>query len=337
MPIGATNYPTALDDATSLIRVVNRASSTIGAGGVDSTAPTIPVTDAATFAADGVVWSGTEAISYTGKTGTSLTGCTRGFDGTTAAAHAAGDPIYGDPVIAARFDVLQDAIIAIETLLGANGTNLYGRAVGDPARFSIDDHFASGNTATGQVGALGWVTASGTVVSAASESGRPGIYRRETGTTSGTVTSLVTKSIAGVLFPEDAFDMRWVVRVGGDGAAVVRVGLLLTALGNPPTGGIYFEKLAGDTNWYVVTRHAAAETRTDTTVPVGAGWHVLRLRRIDATTIGFTVNGGTEITHTTNIPSGAVQWVALQLANATAVNQTVDIDYFSLAVSGLTY
>ena len=125
---GVTNYPTALDDATSLIRLVNLAASTIGAGGVDDTATTIPVVDTSTFTNDGVAWVGTEAISYTGKTATSLTGCTRGFDGTTPAAHAAGEPIYGDPVIAARFDVLQDAIIALQTEYGKRGHHPYNVA-----------------------------------------------------------------------------------------------------------------------------------------------------------------------------------------------------------------
>lgn len=131
MAVGATNYPAALDDATSLIRVVNIASSTIGAGGVTNVATTVPVTDTTTFASDGVAWCGTEAISYTGKTGTTLTGCVRGFDSTTAASHAAGDPIYGDIITSAHHEALRSAVIALETALGPTDGAMAARALKD--------------------------------------------------------------------------------------------------------------------------------------------------------------------------------------------------------------
>jgi hypothetical protein len=114
MAIGTTNWPASLDDLTTLIRTANAASSTIDTGGVTNVATTIPVVSAASAPADGVAWCGAEAIAYTGKTGTTLTGCTRGFDGTTGAAHTAGDAIYYGPIIAARFRVLQDAILAMQ-------------------------------------------------------------------------------------------------------------------------------------------------------------------------------------------------------------------------------
>jgi hypothetical protein len=156
--VGTTNYPAALDDADSLIRAVNVASSTIGVGGVDSTSATIPVTDTSTFASSGIAWCGTEEISYTGKTGTSLTGCSRHFDGTTAASHAAGDPIYGDPATAARFTVLQNALIAVETLLGAGGVNtLSTSGIVDASRFASIQaaitYAETNNIGTVQIGA----------------------------------------------------------------------------------------------------------------------------------------------------------------------------------------
>lgn len=124
MAVGATNYPGTVDTATELIRVENNVSSTIGAGGVTNVATTVPVTDTTGWPADGVAYCGTEAISYTGKTGTSLTGCVRGFDGTTAASHAAGDAIYADIITSAHHEALRGAIIAIETLLGPNAADL---------------------------------------------------------------------------------------------------------------------------------------------------------------------------------------------------------------------
>ena len=100
MPIGTTNFPASLDDASSLIRAANRASSTVGTGGIDATATTIPVASASAAPQDGVCLIGEEIVLYTGKTSTTLTGCTRGYDGTTAASHAEGAPVYFDIIIA---------------------------------------------------------------------------------------------------------------------------------------------------------------------------------------------------------------------------------------------
>ena len=47
----------------------------------------IPVINAASYANEGVVTIDFEKIYYTGKTSNSLTGCTRGYDGTTATSH----------------------------------------------------------------------------------------------------------------------------------------------------------------------------------------------------------------------------------------------------------
>lgn len=120
MAVLTPTYPATLDTLTTLGRVVNFATTTVGAGGVDASATTVPITSTTGWPSDGVCVIGTEAIAYTGTTGTSITGCTRGFDSTAAASHAAGDPAYGGAIISAHYEALRDAIIAIETLLGAN-------------------------------------------------------------------------------------------------------------------------------------------------------------------------------------------------------------------------
>lgn len=54
---------------------------------INSSVTTIPMLDAASYPNEGVVTIDSEKIAYTGKTSTSLTGCTRGYDSTTAASH----------------------------------------------------------------------------------------------------------------------------------------------------------------------------------------------------------------------------------------------------------
>jgi hypothetical protein len=54
---------------------------------IDSTVVTLPMLNAASYPNTGVVTIDLEKIYYTGKTSTSLTGCTRGYDGTAAASH----------------------------------------------------------------------------------------------------------------------------------------------------------------------------------------------------------------------------------------------------------
>lgn len=57
--------------------------------GVSSSATTIPMINSQTYPTSGTVTIGSEQISYTGNDGYNLTGCTRGANSTTAAAHAA--------------------------------------------------------------------------------------------------------------------------------------------------------------------------------------------------------------------------------------------------------
>lgn len=55
--------------------------------GIDDAVTTIPVQSTAGFLSSGFVRIGTELIKHTGKTATTLTGATRGYNETTAAAH----------------------------------------------------------------------------------------------------------------------------------------------------------------------------------------------------------------------------------------------------------
>jgi hypothetical protein len=203
--------------------------------------------------------------------------------------------------------------------------------------FYIKDDFFSGGLSAGQVGELNW----GTLIGGASswqpgEAGHPGIFRRETTTTSGTLAYLRIQAVGnGPLFAADLFDSVWIFRLNAnDGDTAMRVGFGNDSSGNPPASGIYMEKVLADTEWFAVTRTTSVQSRSAALAAVDTGWHRLRIRRVDAGAIGFTLDGGTEVTLTTNIPTVALNPV-IQIINGAAANKTLDIDFFSLRITSL--
>ncbi len=64
-------------------------SSTLN-GAINNSVTTITVVSTSAFTASGAIWINGEYITYSGKTGTDFTGCTRGADGTTAASQSNG-------------------------------------------------------------------------------------------------------------------------------------------------------------------------------------------------------------------------------------------------------
>lgn len=85
------------------------ATSTLN-GSINSSATTITLTSAASFAASGAIVIDSEYITYSGKSTNDLTGCVRGAQGTTAAAHSSG------------------AVVTQVTTSGANAWNGWGVA-----------------------------------------------------------------------------------------------------------------------------------------------------------------------------------------------------------------
>lgn len=138
------------------------------------------------------------------------------------------------------------------------------------------------------------------------------------------------------------FDLSFIIKPAYDNSTNVkyRFGLYEAAQNpyiDPPNSGVYFEKLTGDTNWYSVTRYAAAETRNSTGVAASNGtWVNFRIRRIDSGTIAFSVNGGTEIQHTTNMPTGSLGLAPLMQCYVGSGSQGFSVDYFDLLITGLT-
>jgi hypothetical protein len=106
-------YPGAGASDSNLYIAVNATSTQLTDNPLSNSATTVNVTDATAFPTVGFISIDNEIISYTGKTGTSFTGCGRGADGTTAASHVQNSQVFHN-VIAAHHNAPKDEIIAVE-------------------------------------------------------------------------------------------------------------------------------------------------------------------------------------------------------------------------------
>lgn len=106
-----TNYPIDITaggfDSTALVNDTTVSNQINQGGGIDAVVTTIPIDTAVGggLAASGMGYCGTEQISWTANSGSSLTGVTRGIGGTTAATHADNAVIARSKALANGADV----------------------------------------------------------------------------------------------------------------------------------------------------------------------------------------------------------------------------------------
>ena len=191
-----------------------------------------------------------------------------------------------------------------------------------------------GRLASGLVGELGWgANETYGAVNAIKIAGHPGVVNISSGAASNNYCYIQLQSIE--ISPEDYIDAIYYFKVPSVTAVIFRIGF---PDGNPlaPTNGFYLEKLSTDTTWFLVTRASATETRVNTSVTVAIDtWYKVNIRRIDGTTIGLSINGGTEFTSTTNIPTAGL-CTAVVVRTTEAVNKYIHMDYFDMIVTGLS-
>jgi len=108
-------FPGAIATDVDLYLVSNNLGTVLTAG-IDAVVTTIPVVSTTGFPTTGWITIEQEAIQYTGITGTSFTGCTRGAGGTVAAAHLIGLAVK-QTVVAAHHNSLKDETKAIEQFI----------------------------------------------------------------------------------------------------------------------------------------------------------------------------------------------------------------------------
>lgn len=207
----------------------------------------------------------------------------------------------------------------------------------DPLRGNDNvDDFDSGATSSQNIGRLGWICGSSAPSQLTSEANHPGIYRITTTASSGTFAYIRNQVNNGgsVHLPSESFKATFIWRLNtNDANTTQRVGLG-TVVSAAPTDGIYLEKLDADTAWFVNCRSGGVETRTTTGVNVDTAWHRLQIRRVNATTIGFTLDNGAEITIATNVPTAALHSM-FQMVNSAAAAKTLDVDFWRYRIAGL--
>ncbi len=106
-------WPNAVDSDSTLYVAVNNCDGILTSS-TTSGATVLNLNATTCFPSVGYITIDAEAIRCTGKSGTTLTGCVRGSDGTTAASHVNGATVI-HTVVAAHHNVLKDELIAIST------------------------------------------------------------------------------------------------------------------------------------------------------------------------------------------------------------------------------
>ncbi len=83
-------------------------------GAIDNSVTTVPVDSTQGYPASGEIIIDTERITYTGKTSTTFTGCTRGANGSSAASHSdnANVDTYGAEVLFDNTNFVSDGFVA---------------------------------------------------------------------------------------------------------------------------------------------------------------------------------------------------------------------------------
>lgn len=113
----AAKWPSSVATDADLFVAVNALATTL-ASTITNSDTTIPLTNTTNFPVAGAVTIDQEVIFYTNISGSNLTGCVRGSDGTSIAGHNAGVPVSAT-IVAFHHNGLMAEIEAIETYLNS--------------------------------------------------------------------------------------------------------------------------------------------------------------------------------------------------------------------------
>jgi hypothetical protein len=117
---GTLNYPSSLDNATTLFEVANNATTAVAVE-LSAVATTLDVSSTSAFPGSGAFSVGSEIIYYTGKNATQLTSLVRARQGTTAAVHVVGSLVQLR-YTAGHHEAVRTSIIALQAKLGVGSS-----------------------------------------------------------------------------------------------------------------------------------------------------------------------------------------------------------------------
>jgi hypothetical protein len=230
---------------------------------------------------------------------------------------------------------------ALRGLTRAKAEELIAELSDQLSTFDQTEDFVAGAMSTGNIGDWGWGFSGGTRAAIGAEGDHVGILRTTTGAVANTVawTAARPTTGSGLFLPSLMFDLTWLFRMEqADLETEARFGAAGGAGSDftvaQPVHGAYIEKLAADTQWFGVCRINNTQVRTPAIGAVDAAWHRARIRRIAASMIGFSLDGGAEVTLTTNIPTTSLL-PGTHLINTVAVDKTAYADACRLRITGL--
>ncbi len=236
---------------------------------------------------------------------------------------------------------LAGTVLSATAITGATATTLaagdhaHAFAPPDPLTTAVlSDHFAAGTVEDGEIGELGWSASGFAVVRGVAEAERTGVLLLSTAASTA-VCYLSVSGAASTVSVDDTFDLAFAFRLFSvDTTTVLRLGLLFP-VGSTPTAGIYLLKNAAATT---MVGAAIVGTTQVTTASLGGlasgAWHTARLRRTSGTAVAFSLDGGTELSLSSGLPTG-LGTVSLQVVPSIAAAKTIDLDYVGLVVAGL--
>lgn len=188
-------------------------------GNISNSVTTIPVTSTAGFSTTGAIFIDAEIITYTGKTATSFTGCTRGAAGSQPNAHTSGANVAGAQIAIANTSTL----LQLNTTTLSNGVTLntstqeISVAIGGTYNFAFSAQL--NNSAIGQSRVLIWFAIDG--VDVANSGSWATIASRENATTP--ASTIMAANIFLTLTSSNKVTMKW-LSDDGDGTIVTYPG-----------------------------------------------------------------------------------------------------------------
>lgn len=138
-------------------------SYTTLSGNINGSVTTLPVVSTTGFRSVGAIRINNEIISYTGKTSTSFTGCTRGDFGTSNVSHNSGDYVHGSQAQASG----SSAAVKLNITGLSNGISLVDESkitVANPGVYNFALSAQINNNSSGIKNIYAWIKKNGTSV-----------------------------------------------------------------------------------------------------------------------------------------------------------------------------